>query len=93
MFWPYSSGIPGQWMCHQIDTVHWFTGFNHPRSVVGNGGIYLWKDGRENFDTMTAVFDYGDSDNGFQVLYSSKDLLIQLEVYKKFIIQMGVNLI
>ena len=72
LFWPYSSGIPGQWMCHQIDTVHWFTGFNHPRSVVGNGGIYLWKDGRENFDTMTAVFDYGDSDNGFQVLYSSR---------------------
>jgi len=72
LFWPYSSGIPGQWMCHQIDTVHWFTGFNHPRSVVGYGGIYLWKDGRENFDTMTAVFDYGDSDNGFQVLYSSR---------------------
>ena len=72
LFWPYSSGIPGQWMCHQIDTVHWFTGFNHPRSVVGNGGIYLWKDGRENFDTMTAVFDYGDSDIGFQVLYSSR---------------------
>ena len=72
LFWPYSSGIPGQWMCHQIDTVHWFTGFNHPRSVVGNGGIYLWNDGRENFDTMTAVFDYGDSDNGFQVLYSSR---------------------
>ena len=22
LFWPYSSGIPGQWMCHQIDTVH-----------------------------------------------------------------------
>ncbi|HRH61229.1 MAG TPA: Gfo/Idh/MocA family oxidoreductase, partial [Chitinophagaceae bacterium] len=21
LFWPYSSGIPGQWMCHQIDTV------------------------------------------------------------------------
>ena len=33
LFWPYSSGIPGQWMCHQIDTVHWFTGLPHPRSV------------------------------------------------------------
>src|SRR6266850_2391768 len=27
LFWPYSSGIPDQWMVHQIDTVHWFTGF------------------------------------------------------------------
>src|SRR6266699_3735380 len=38
LFWPYSSGIPDQWMVHQIDTVHWFTGFPRPRSVVANGG-------------------------------------------------------
>ena len=75
LFWPYSSGIPGQWMSHQIDTVHWFSGLNHPRSVSANGGIYMWKDGRSNFDTMTAVFDYGpanDPESGFQVLYSSR---------------------
>lgn len=75
LFWPYSSGIPGQWMSHQIDTVHWFSGLAHPRSVAANGGIYLWKDGRKNYDTMTAVFDYGpvdDSTKGFQVVYSSR---------------------
>ena len=75
LFWPYSSGIPDQWLVHQIDTVHWFTGLPHPRSVVANGGIYLWKDGRENWDTMTAVFDYGpldDPSKGFQVQYSSR---------------------
>jgi len=74
LFWPYSSGIPGQWMAHQIDTVHWFTGLNHPISVAANGGIYMWKDGRSNFDTMTAVFDYGDPNGkeNFQVVYSSR---------------------
>lgn len=75
LFWPYSSGIPGQWMCHQIDTVHWFTGLPHPRSVSANGGIYQWKDGRTNFDTLTAVFDYGplnDRTKGFQVVYTSR---------------------
>lgn len=77
LFWPYSSGIPGQWMAHQIDTVHWFSGLKYPRSVVANGGIYLWNDGRTNYDTITAVFDYGDSaekqpGNGFQVIYSSR---------------------
>ncbi len=41
LFWPYSSGIPDQWLVHQIDTVHWFTGLPHPRSCVANGGIYL----------------------------------------------------
>jgi len=73
LFWPYSSGMPGQWMSHQIDTVHWFTGLKHPRSVVANGGIYMWKDGRENWDTTTAVFDYGDSKTqGFQVTFGSR---------------------
>lgn len=75
LFWPYSSGIPDQWMVHQIDTVHWFTDLPHPRSVVANGGIYLWEDGRKNWDTMTAVFDYGplhDPSKGFQVVYSSR---------------------
>ena len=75
LFWPYSSGIADQWMVHQIDTVHWFTDLPHPRSVVANGGIYLWNDGRKNWDTMTAVFDYGplnDSTKGFQVVYSSR---------------------
>jgi predicted dehydrogenase len=75
LFWPYSSGMPGQWMSHQIDTVHWFTGLPHPRSVTANGGIYMWKDGRRNWDTTTAVFDYGPLDDlskGFQVTFSSR---------------------
>ncbi len=75
LFWPYSSGMPGQWMSHQIDTVHWFSNLNHPRSVTANGGIYMWKDGRKNWDTTTAVFDYGpveDPATGFQVVFSSR---------------------
>lgn len=75
LFWPYSSGLPGQWMSHQIDTVHWFTGLQHPRSVVANGGIYMWKDGRKNWDTITTVMDYGpvnDPSTGFQVTFASR---------------------
>ena len=75
LFWPYSSGLPGQWMSHQIDTVHWFSDLPHPRSVVANGGIYAWKDGRTNWDTITAVFDYGPADDmssGFQVTFGAR---------------------
>ena len=75
LFWPYSSGLPGQWMSHQIDTVHWFSGLQHPRSVVANGGIYAWKDGRKNWDTISAVFDYGptnDASTGFQVTFGAR---------------------
>lgn len=75
LFWPYSSGMPGQWMSHQIDTVNWFSGLDHPRSVTANGGIYQWKDGRRNWDTTTAVFEYGpanDPTTGFQVVFMSR---------------------
>jgi predicted dehydrogenase len=79
LFWPFSSGIPDQWMVHRIDTVQWFTGFARPRSVVANGGIYHWHDGRKNWDTLTAVFDYGPIDEsatgtakGFQVVYTAR---------------------
>ena len=75
LFYPYSSGLPGQWMSHQIDTVHWFSGLEAPHSVVANGGVYVWKDGRVNADTFSATFDYGPFDNpdkGFQVIYSAR---------------------
>jgi predicted dehydrogenase len=75
LFWPYSSGIPCQWMVHQIDIVHWYTDLPRPRSVVANGGIYFWKDGRKNDDTAAVIFDYGplaDPTRGFQVIYASR---------------------
>lgn len=74
LYWPYSSGIPDQWMVHQIDALHFITGLPHPRNVIANGGIYQWRDGRINPDAMTAVFEYGplhDSTQAFQVVFTS----------------------
>ncbi len=44
-----------------MDTVHWFTGLPHPRSVVANGGIYMWKLRRppQLGHPDTAVFEVG----------------------------------
>ncbi|MGH9769486.1 MAG: Gfo/Idh/MocA family protein, partial [Blastocatellia bacterium] len=53
LYWPYSSGIPCQWMVHQIDALHFITGLQRPRSVIAHGGIYQWRDGRINPDTVT----------------------------------------
>ncbi|MBQ1428256.1 MAG: Gfo/Idh/MocA family oxidoreductase, partial [Kiritimatiellae bacterium] len=75
LFWPFSSGIPGQWMCHQIDTVGWYTGLLHPLSAVASGGTYAWNDGRMSFDTFTTILEYGPSklnDKGFQAVFSSR---------------------
>ena len=75
LFWPFSSGIPGQWMCHQIDTVSWYTGLKYPLSAVSSGGLYAWDDGRQSYDTFTTILEYGPSklnDRGFTAVFSSR---------------------
>jgi len=64
----FSSGIPDQWMSHGIDLVHYFLDDPFPRSVVAHGGIFAWKDGRENPDTFQALLEYP---KGFLVSYST----------------------
>src|SRR5215469_13352876 len=54
----YSSGIFDQWMSHGSDLVHLWTGEVYPESVVASGGVFAWKDGRENADTADAAVTY-----------------------------------
>jgi predicted dehydrogenase len=54
----FSSGIFDQWMSHGSDLVHLWTDESYPESVVANGGIFVWKDGRENPDTCIAAVTY-----------------------------------
>jgi predicted dehydrogenase len=53
-----TNGIAGLWMSHFSDVVHWFTGDPYPESAVANGGVFLWKDGRETSDVFEAVLTY-----------------------------------
>jgi predicted dehydrogenase len=64
----FSSGIPDQWMSHGIDLCHFFMGESAPESVVANGGIFAWHDGRENPDTFQALLTYP---KGFLVSYAT----------------------
>jgi predicted dehydrogenase len=68
LFRDFSSGIPDQWMSHMIDTVHWLTGEQFPKSAIAHGGVYVWKDGRENGDTFHALLEYP---KGFLVSFST----------------------
>jgi predicted dehydrogenase len=54
----YSSGIFDQWLSHGCDMVHLWTDESYPESVTANGGIYIWKDGRENPDTCVTAITY-----------------------------------
>jgi predicted dehydrogenase len=64
----FSSGIPDQWMSHGVDMVHFLTGDPFPRSAVAHGGVFAWRDGRENPDTFQALLEYP---KGFLVSYST----------------------
>lgn len=65
----FSSGIFDQWLSHGCDLVHLWTDETHPVSVVATGGIFTWKDGRENPDHCVAAVVYP---KGF--LYTYKTL-------------------
>ncbi|MEK7409314.1 MAG: Gfo/Idh/MocA family oxidoreductase [Acidobacteriota bacterium] len=58
LFRDYTNGIAGLWMCHFIDLVHWFLDDPYPAGAVANGGVFLWKDGRETSDVFHALLDY-----------------------------------
>jgi len=64
----FSSGIPDQWMSHAIDLVHWFMDDHFPKSAVSHGGVFAWRDGRENADTFHTLLEYP---SGFLVSYST----------------------
>ena len=63
----YSHGLMSELCSHQIHAINWFAG-NVPQSVVGTGGVYRYKDGREVFDHLYAIFQYP---NNLTVTYSS----------------------
>jgi predicted dehydrogenase len=58
LFRDYTNGIAGLWMCHFIDLVHWWLDDPYPAGAVANGGVFLWKDGRETSDVFHALLDY-----------------------------------
>jgi predicted dehydrogenase len=54
----FSSGLIDQWMSHGSGLVHFYMDEDIPENVVANGGIFVWKDGRETADTITAAATY-----------------------------------
>ena len=54
----FSSGIFDQWLSHGCDMVHLWTDETYPESVVANGGVFTWKDGRDNPDACVTAIVY-----------------------------------
>jgi predicted dehydrogenase len=75
-FFDYSGGNVYENMCHQL--AFWYKAMNLqiPKAATMNGGVYLWKDGREVPDTMPEELLWTwDSGFGNSALGSTEDVL------------------
>ena len=63
----YSAGLFTELLSHQMQVANWVKK-SYPVSVVANGSINFWKQGREVYDDIACIFDYED---GTQFVYDS----------------------
>jgi predicted dehydrogenase len=57
-WWEYSGGVATDLFVHMLSQMHEFMDVTGPKSVVSNGGIYRWDDGRTVPDVMNSVYEY-----------------------------------
>ena len=82
LFWDYSGGNYYENMSHQVCFWYRILGLRIPARVCANGGVFLWKDGREVPDTMHAAMAHSedlmftwDSAFGNDELSTTEDVL------------------
>ena len=83
----YSDGLMAELSSHQINIVNWMLG-STPMRVTGFGGIDFWKDGREPYDNVHAIFEYPggpklsctslttNAQTGFQMKFYGKNAIV-----------------
>jgi predicted dehydrogenase len=57
-WWEYSGGVATDLFVHLLTGMHEFMDVAGPKSVVSQGGIYRWNDGRAVPDLMQSIFEY-----------------------------------
>jgi predicted dehydrogenase len=57
-WWEYSGGVATDLFVHMLSGLHEMMDVTGPASVVSQGGIYRWDDGRTVPDVMNSVYEY-----------------------------------
>jgi predicted dehydrogenase len=57
-WWEYSGGVATDLFVHLLTTLHEVMGVRAPSSVVSQGGLWFWKDGRTVPDVLESAFEY-----------------------------------
>jgi predicted dehydrogenase len=57
-WWEYSGGVATDLFVHHLTLLHSLMSVDAPKSVVAQGGLFRWDDGRTVPDLMQAVYEY-----------------------------------
>ncbi len=64
-WWDYGTGLSGDLLTHEYDSINQILELGIPRSAVSSGGIYYYQDGREVPDTFQVTYEYPEQDLTF----------------------------
>jgi len=58
----YGTGVSGDLFVHLFSSLHFVVSSKGPRTIMAQGGLRYWKDGREVPDVLLGMFDYPGTD-------------------------------
>jgi predicted dehydrogenase len=59
----YGTGVSGDLFVHLFSSLHFVISSKGPRTIMAQGGLRYWKDGREVPDVLLGMFDYPESES------------------------------
>jgi len=70
-WWDYGTGLSGDLLTHEFDSINTILKMGIPKSVIASGGVYTHKDGREVPDVMQVAMEYPHFGEGMTFMYSA----------------------
>ncbi|MCI0515315.1 Gfo/Idh/MocA family oxidoreductase [candidate division KSB1 bacterium] len=68
-WYDYGTGLAGDLLSHEYDSVNQIMELGIPKTAVATGGVYFFKDGRDVPDVFQAAFEYPERD--LTLIYSA----------------------
>jgi len=68
-YWDYGTGLSGDLLTHELDSINYILDLGIPYSAIASGGIYFFQDGREVPDVFQVTYEFPKKN--FSLFYSA----------------------